>query len=257
MTVQVPGGTDYFQVFASSWTSGSATIAIEASNAQGITMVIQPSGASLQTTTKLNDASGNSIYNGQNTMANSLPVVIASNQTAIPISGNVITSPTDGIKTSYSASITGLSAPNSATDIFTITGSASKIIRVTRVAITATQTTAAQRDVVLVKRSSANTAGTSTAPTKVAHDSTNAAATAVVAAYTANPTLGTLVGAVRTRKVFIGTATGNSDECIFDFGIRPTQAVVLRGVAEVLSVNMNGVTSAGNSYDISIEWSEE
>jgi hypothetical protein len=88
MTVQVPGGTDHFQVLAYSMTSGAANIAIEASNAQGLTQVVQQSGASLQTTTKLNDASGNSIYNGQNLMANSLPVTIASNQTTLPVSGS-------------------------------------------------------------------------------------------------------------------------------------------------------------------------
>jgi hypothetical protein len=289
MTVQCPGGTDYFRVTAAGWTSGTASIAIEASNAQGITMVIQPSGASLQTTTKLNDASGNSIYLGQNTMANSLPIAIASNQTAVPISGTVSTGltqpltdtqlrasavpisgaitqsgtwtvqsvPNDGGNASYSASIIGLVAANSATDIFAITGSASKTIKVTRIAFSASQTTAAQRDVVIAKRSTSNSAGTSTSPNKVPHDSSSASATATVLAYTANPTIGTLTGNIRARKVFIGTTTANSDEYILDFGTRPSQAVTLRGVNEVLAINLNGVTSAGNSCDISIEWTEQ
>lgn len=40
-------------------------------------------------TIKLNDGAGSSVNLGQNTMANSLPVVIASNQSSIPISGTV------------------------------------------------------------------------------------------------------------------------------------------------------------------------
>lgn len=170
----------------------------------------------------------------------------------------VTSAPVDGTKLSYSAGIVGLPAAAMATDIFTITGSATKTIRITRVTITGTQTTATQRDVVLLKRSTANTAGTFyIAPTKVPHDSGNSAATATVRSYTANPTLGTLVGNIRTRKVYVGLTTGNSDECIWDFGTRPAQAIVLRGTAEVLAVNLNSITSAGNSFDINIEWTEE
>jgi hypothetical protein len=162
--------------------------------------------------------------------------------------------PNDGAKASYASGIVGLNVTNSATDIFTIAGSATKIIRVTRITLTASQTTAAQRDLVLLRRSTANTAGTSSNPAKVSYDSTNSAAT--ITSYTANPTLGTLVGNIRTRKVYIGTATGNSDEAVFDFGTRPSQAVVLRGANEMLCLNLNGVTSSGNLIDINIEWTE-
>lgn len=165
---------------------------------------------------------------------------------------------TDSIKSSYSAAVTGLVGPTLTTDLFTISGSASKIIRVTRLALTASQTTAAQRDVLLIKRSAANTGGTSSTATGVAMDSTNSAATAVVRAYTANPTaLGAAVGTIRSRKVFIAGTAANSDEMIQDFGIRGTQAVVLRSAAESLCVNLNGVTSNGNSFDLSVEWTEE
>lgn len=44
-----------------------------------------PTSAS-NTNVNIHDASGNNISNGQQTMANSVPVVIASNQTAIPTS---------------------------------------------------------------------------------------------------------------------------------------------------------------------------
>ena len=164
----------------------------------------------------------------------------------------------NSITQTYSAAITGLVAANTATDFFTLTGSATKTVRITRIALTATQTTGAQNNILLIKRSTANTGGTSTAPAGVPHDSTNAAATATVAAYTVNPTaLGTVVGTMRSRKVFVGQTTANSDEFIADFGDRNNQSIVLRGTTQVLAINLNSTTLAGNSFDISVEWTEE
>jgi hypothetical protein len=143
------------------------------------------------------------------------------------------------------------------TDIFTITGSASKTIRVTRISFTGTQTTGTQIRVIVLKRSTANSGGTSTSPARVPHDSNNAAATATVLAYTANPTTGTLVGNIRAAKVLVGLTTVNSDQLIIDFGTRNGQGFVLRGTTQVLAINLAGVTIAGNSLDISFEWTEE
>src|SRR5689334_4986236 len=108
----------------------------------------------------------------------------------------------------YSAGILSLAPAASATDIFTITGSASKTIRVVEIALIGTQTTAGVVGIQLVKRSTANSAGTSSAPTVVPHDSASAAGTATVLAYTANPTTGNLVGVVRaTREVWLAPAS--------------------------------------------------
>lgn len=168
-----------------------------------------------------------------------------------------LSSPSDGSKATYSASIIGLVPATLATDIFTITGSASKTVRVTHLEISATQTTAGAVNTVLLKRSTANSGGTSTNPTKVPHDSQSAAATATINAYTANPTTGTLVGQIRSNKIFISTATTLGQEALIDFGNRPGQAIVLRGTGEVLAINLNGVTVSGASFDIDLEWSEE
>lgn len=163
----------------------------------------------------------------------------------------------DTNKATYSTSAI-FAAAASATDVFTITGSVSKTIRVTRIAITGTQTTGAVRDVLIIKRSTANTGGTSATPTIAPHDSNSSAATAVVRNYTANPSgLGTSVGTIRSAKVLIGAATALPGEFISEWGPRSSQAPVLRGTTQVLSVNLNGVTSAGNSLSINIEWTEE
>ena len=79
-----------------------------------------------------------------------------------------------------------------------------------------------------------------------------------------NPTtLGTIVGSIITKNLAVGpTASSNSnplvpDDFVKDFGTRSTQAFVLRGVSQVLAINLNGGTFAGNIFSYSIEWSEE
>lgn len=174
----------------------------------------------------------------------------------------------DGVKATYSAAKVGLVPASSATDIFTVTGSATKTVRVTHIEITATTTSAtpAALDVLLLKRSTANSAGTSTgSPTPVPHDSNNAAVSATVLSYTANPTTGNLVGtAIRNSKFFQTLATYTAtdfpakDSITWDFGNRPGQAIVLRGTGDVLAINLNGVSATATaSFDISIEWTEE
>ena len=107
----------------------------------------------------------------------------------------------EGGKATYCATITGLVPPAAATDIFTIIGSATKTIRISRIQFSGRATAAAACDVSIVKRSTADTGGTpGTVPTIVPLDSTDAAATAVCATYTAVPTLGTAVGAIRSQE---------------------------------------------------------
>ena len=175
-------------------------------------------------------------------------------QGAAPV---VLTDDND-LYSTYSAAVVGLATAALATDIFTITGSATKTVKVIHVEVTGTETTSAIRDILLIKRSSANSGGTFTSPTVVPHDSNNAAGTAIVKAYTANPTLGTTIGTIRVRKVDVEATNlvGASDDVIWEFG-GLCQPIVLRGTGEVLAVNLNGVTSSGSSFDISVEWTEE
>ena len=188
-------------------------------------------------------------------------------QQALDTNYRTIVGPTDGQKATYSVAKVGLVPANSATDIFTISAGG-LLVRVTRIEIigTSTAATAAALDVLLLKRSSANTGGTSTgSPTPVAHDSQNAAPSATVLAYTANPAgLGTLVGtAIRNQKLMLALATYTStdfppmDRVNWEFGNRPSQALVLRP-GEVLAINLNGVTpTATASLNIAAEFSEE
>lgn len=171
----------------------------------------------------------------------------------------ILYSNTEGQKTTYSASITALAPAVAATDIFTLTGSGTKTIRITRVQISGVATAAGAYDIVFLKRSTANSAGTSTAPAVVPHDSTNAAGTATPLAYTANPTLGTLVGNLQAKKITVSTAAGAIPivPTELNFGNRPEQTIVLRGTGQVFAINLAATTMTGGSLDIDITWSEE
>lgn len=211
-----------------------------------------PTGAStsaLQTTGNASIASidTKTLAAGQAVMTASSPVVIASNQSPVPITSN----PLGDEYRAVTAVFTAAAAP---TDIFTIFGSATRTVYVTRIQIDATQTTAASRDVFIIKRSTANTAGTAVATTRVPKDTSSPAATAVVQHYTANPTLGTTVGSVDGRKLMIPAPASLIDvpTRIFEFAC----PVVLRGVAQCLSINLNSVASAGSLIICTVEFVE-
>lgn len=93
----------------------------------------------------------------------------------------------------YSAVSVGLVPAASATDVFCISGSATKAISIRRITISGTAGTLVTLPFTLVRRASLDTGGTPAATTALpvasAHLSTNPAATAVLVAYTANPTI--------------------------------------------------------------------
>lgn len=160
-------------------------------------------------------------------------------------------------KTTYSLAFTvvpGLTV----TDVFQIIGSASKTVMIQKLNISGTQTTGGQITVTISKRSTANTGGTSSASTMVPHDSGDAAATAVGVIYTANPTsTGTPVGSIRIFTLPLGALTSNTNNIVqLDFGERG-KSVVLNGVAQALAINLGGITPAGGSLNIWMEFTEE
>lgn len=181
--------------------------------------------------------------------------------TAVPtgtqaISGTISTSEN---KATYSANIINLTAQAVASDIFTITGSATKIVKIHKITVTAVRTAGGAINMTFLKRSTANTGGTSTIVTSVSHNSTNAAATAVIRAYTANPTTGALVGSFHSYFYFIGTTGLNSANVIYDydFDVQNGQPITLIGTNEVFAVNLGNQTVAGNFFDITIVFTEE
>jgi hypothetical protein len=164
----------------------------------------------------------------------------------------------------YSASAPSIASAATATDVFTIYGSATKTIRIMRIAISGSQTTQSIEDVRLIKRSAVNTGGTSALQTAVSHDSTDAAATATVRSYTANPTgLGAAVGTTASYRMMIpAVAPGSSGATTsppYDLflALKPDKAITLRGAGEGVAVNFNGVTVTGGNFSYVVEWVEE
>lgn len=167
----------------------------------------------------------------------------------------------EGRKTTYSA-FAQFSPAASATEVFTIYGSATKTVRIRRFTVSATNTGNTNANIIVLKRSAVNTGGTSSAATAVPLDSTNAAATATVLSYTANPTTGTLVGNITSRLFFLASLSSlnASTPVVFEFGENGGQSIVLRGTSEGAALNMAGVNigvlSATVLY-LSVEWTEE
>lgn len=166
---------------------------------------------------------------------------------------------TEGVKATYSASVVALATVTSATDVFTLTGSATKTIRLTQVRVSGTIDTAAQYvNLALNKHSAANTGGTSASITPIPHDSSDVAASATVLSYTANPTIGTSLGTVETSRYFAalsGTAAPTTER-VWDYTTRNGRGIVLRGVAQQVALNL-GTTANSGVFNISIEWTEE
>lgn len=200
---------------------------------------------------------------GSKTQVNSIPVVLASDQTQLPttlgtkVSANSF-AVTHAEDPTYAACSGPFAAAATPTDVFTITGSASRIIIVRKIVVTATQTTAGYVRMSIVKRSADNTAGTSTAATKVPYDSNYAGATNTVRHYTVNPTsLGAVIGSVCDDKIFVPVTTvvANPPQ-VWNFTEDDSPGIRLRGVAEILALNLNAITISGNSFNVRVEWGE-
>lgn len=181
------------------------------------------------------------------------------NQTQTVTVSNTPTVVVNNQKNTYSANITGLATAATATDIFTIYGSNTKTVKVLKILISATQTAAGIVNVNIIKRSTANTGGTSTNPTRVPWDVNNVASTATINAYTANPTLGSTIGTVESSKLFVSTTGTNTidDHHEISFDGLNNQPITLRGTSNGLAVNLGGVTVAGSSFDITVIYTEE
>lgn len=142
------------------------------------------------------------------------------------------------------------------TDVFQLIGSATTKVEVNKIILSGTMTTAGMADVYISKRSTANTLGTSSASVNVPMVSTDAAATAVGAIYTANPTTGTSVGDVYIQSIPFATTTDKTNNIVeIDFGERG-KPVILSGVAQALAINLNGATLTGLNLKVTVEFTE-
>jgi hypothetical protein len=163
---------------------------------------------------------------------------------------------TEGIYATYGIASVANTPAATPTDVAILNGSATKTVKIKRVTVSGLATTAGSLNVSIVKRTTANTGGTSTAPSIAQFDSLDATATAVPKLYTANPSaLGTGV-ALSTQTLNFGVA-GAAGTVIFDFANRNDKAICLHGVAEGLAINLNGgAVPTGGTFGYTIEFEE-
>jgi hypothetical protein len=171
--------------------------------------------------------------------------------------GDTLALSTSGFRPTYRYTAVDITPVATATDVLTLTGSATKTIRVTKVTIMGSSTASSIYDVYLVKRSAANTGGTLTNPTASSADSTDATAAGVLSLYTANPSaLGAGI-VVEASKVYLGTAAITSPTVSYTWGTRGDKAPILRA-GESLAINFNGgAVPTGASLYMTFEWTED
>lgn len=172
-------------------------------------------------------------------------------------------------------SVSGVVDPaSSATDVVDIVGSASAILAIRRIILAGQiASTAADQIIALIRRTTANSGGTSTdfsGGTAAAgtgmqqRDSGNTASVATVKKYTANPTLGTAAGTagsggtatgiIAQRRIYARVAsTLLSDIVDFDFRDCP---ILLRGAAACLGINLAQTSQNLTNLDVYMEWAE-
>lgn len=166
------------------------------------------------------------------------------------------------MKPTYSASSQFIPA-SAATDVCYLTGSATKTIKVRRVIVAGLASVVQSEPVAIVKRSTATT-GAGVAMSKVPYDSQNSltssttnTATATADIYTANPTVGTLVGVLADLYITWGNlTTGVGGTLSHSFGTLGSP-IVLRGVAQQVAVNLNAQTLVTGLISCTFEWTEE
>lgn len=184
--------------------------------------------------------------------------LIALVATAIPLCAQQNVSPVPATKpASYSASATVASA-SSATDIAVLPGNASNTVLVYGVRVSCQETTAGQVAIYIIKRSTADTAGTSSSMTAVKQDSNYAAASSAPLTYTANPTAGTAVGNLDVQ--YIGcnaSATAGPNDVYVSPSDWKMKPIILHGTSDQLAVNLNSTTVTGGSFTVTFDWIEQ
>lgn len=174
--------------------------------------------------------------------------------------------PVQGIATYISESAAASSGYATPQDLACITGSATKIVKVTAVNVKAGATAATAANYFLIKRSTADTGGAPASQPKIPYDSNDPAASAVVNIYTSLPALGTNIGMVRNTSYLLPALSPGpvlsmqllTRDYLPSDPVGQQKKVILRGVAEYLCINFVGAAlPAGYSAVYTFEWTEQ
>jgi hypothetical protein len=138
------------------------------------------------------------------------------------------------------------------------TANTTKLLRITRIEYQAVAATAGLANVMLVRRA-VSTGGTAVVQAAAnGHDTTNAAASAVVNYYTAAPTAGTLNAIVRHQRIWAHatTMTATIVPPVYVWEFDRNQGVVLRP-GQALSIQSSTAWTGVPTLAGSVEWTEE
>ena len=157
-----------------------------------------------------------------------------------PLPVEVIAQATASQPATYRASFSFAAVSGDAVVIFGVAG---KVIKVREIAIAKPS---AIETVIVIKRVTADSGGTSTLATNVPLDSNDTLTSTAVRIYTAAPTAGTSIGNIARAVVNI------NDVLILTFGDK-AKPVMLRAANECLAVNVDATATLPGW----IEWTEE
>lgn len=189
-----------------------------------------------------------------------------------PVGNNVSLVSVDSTRATYRASASFTPQPTAAVTLFSVTGSATKTVRIKRVLLGGASTALSVAPIIALQRTSAlGAGGTTVVPTTALLDrgtgASYAASTAVVQHYTTTlKAAGTGVGGpLSTVRLFSDTVTtptvaSRAATVLFPEGGAPIgSAIVLRGASDFLEVqNINaGNLAAGTVLEYMVEWEED
>ena len=157
-----------------------------------------------------------------------------------PFPVEVVKQASSSLPATYRASFSFAAVSGDALVIFGVAG---KVIKITEIVIAKPS---AQETVLVVKRATADSGGTSTLQTVIPMDSNDSLVSTAVRAYTVAPTAGTSLGNVARCVV------ASTDVLVFTLGDKGKYPT-LRSASECLAINVD----ASATFPGWIEWTEE
>lgn len=166
---------------------------------------------------------------------------------------------TEGRKATYRAAFR-LVPPAATGDLATIYGSSTKIVKITKIGITARNNSASsQWDLDIFKYSSTPSGGSSTGLTAVPLNSNFGASTVTnLKSWSTLPTSGTAIGSIAEQMIQFPASNANDIPTFeFNFGGTGASPIVLNNTNEGASVHAATNAPTGTAIGVYIEWTEE
>lgn len=222
--------------------------AVAPANALPTSPTVSGAIASASNPVPLQLSQGGVVVSGTNPIPTQLVVGGAAVSSGNPLP--IVSSQSEPI--TYSASsITNVAG--SATDVIVLQGSATKVVKIKRIGITIGSAGSAY--VSIMRRSTSFSGGTcpSFSSSVMKHDTADASSTiGNIWVCTANPTVGALVGRLRSAYVNVSGSTVQE----WKFSNVNDKAIVLRGTTDFITVNFEG-SNVSNTTLWFVEWTEE